>query len=124
MSPPIHAWPARRQPAAAAAATAALVALLMGLGTAPASHAQTQTAAALQTRSLAATCASCHGTGGRAVDSASVPGLAGQPAAYMAEQMKAFKSGARTATVMHQIAKGYSDAQIDQMAAYFAAQKK
>ncbi|KNZ31428.1 MAG: cytochrome C553 [Methylibium sp. NZG] len=92
------------------------------LGAGPAANAQT--AAALHTRSLAATCASCHGTSGRAVDGAAVPGLAGQPAAYMVEQMKAFKSGARAATVMHQIAKGYSDAQIEQMAAYFAAQKK
>jgi cytochrome subunit of sulfide dehydrogenase len=87
-------------------------------------QAHAQTAAALQLRSLAATCASCHGTGGRAVDAAAVPGLAGLPAAYLAEQMKAFKGGARAATVMHQISKGYSDAQIDQLAAYFAAQAK
>jgi cytochrome subunit of sulfide dehydrogenase len=104
-----------------AAALALLVGLAAAFGTA-AVHAQT--AAALQTRSLAATCASCHGTNGRSVDGAAVPGLAGLPAAYMVEQMKAFKSGARTATVMHQIAKGYSDAQIDQLAAYYAAQKK
>ena len=32
--------------------------------------------------------------------------------------------GARPATVMHQLAKGYSDAQIEVIAAYFAAQKK
>jgi len=38
--------------------------------------------------------------------------------------MRAFKSGARPATVMHQLAKGYSDAQIEAIAAYFAAQKK
>jgi cytochrome c553 len=46
------------------------------------------------------------------------------PAFYLTEQMKAFKSGARPATVMHQLAKGYSDAQIEQIAAYFAAQKR
>lgn len=114
MSPPINAKPAVR---AAAALT-----LLTSMGFVP--TAQAQTAAALQARSLAATCASCHGTGGRAVEGAAVPGLAGLPAGYMVEQMKAFKSGARTATVMHQIAKGYSDAQIDQLAAYYAAQKK
>ena len=38
--------------------------------------------------------------------------------------MQAFKRGKRPATVMHQIAKGYSDAQIDALAAYFAAQQK
>ena len=98
--------------------------MLAGLTFVMLGSAQAQDAAALQVRSLAATCASCHGTAGRAVDSAAVPGLAGLPAAYMLEQMKAFKAGTRTATVMHQIAKGYSDAQIAQLAAYFAAQKK
>ena len=39
-------------------------------------------------------------------------------------QMKEFKSGARPATLMHQLAKGYSDEQIEAIAAYFAAQKK
>jgi cytochrome subunit of sulfide dehydrogenase len=83
-----------------------------------------QDAAALQTRSLAAACANCHGTEGRAVDGSAVPGLAGLPAVYMLEQMKAFKSGARTATVMHQISQGFSDVQIERLAAYFAAAKK
>ena len=53
-----------------------------------------------------------------------MPGLAGLPASYLTDQMTAFKSGARTATVMHQIARGYSDAQIEQLARYFAAQPK
>ena len=77
----------------------------------------------LRARSLAATCAQCHGTAGHAVEGAAVPGLAGLPAGYLVEQMKAFKNGARLATVMPQIAKGYSDAQIEQLAAYFSAQK-
>jgi cytochrome subunit of sulfide dehydrogenase len=85
---------------------------------------QAQDANTLNLRSLAATCANCHGTAGRPVSNPAVPGLAGIPAVYMLEQMKAFKSGARAATVMHQLAKGYSDAQIDQLAAYFAAQPK
>jgi len=82
-----------------------------------------QDAAALRVGALAATCANCHGTMGRAVDGAAVPGLAGLPASYIAEQMKAFKAGTRPATVMHQLAKGFNDAQVDQLAAYFAAQK-
>ena len=81
-----------------------------------------QDAKALSLKSLAATCASCHGTNGRAVEGSAVPGLAGLNATYFIEQMKAFKSGTRQATVMHQLAKGYNDAQIEQMAAYFAAQ--
>jgi sulfide dehydrogenase cytochrome subunit len=86
--------------------------------------AQAQDASALRTRSLAATCANCHGTDGRAVEGSGVPGLAGLPAGYIVEQMKGFKAGTRQATVMHQLAKGYSDAQIEQLAAYFAGQKK
>jgi cytochrome c553 len=86
--------------------------------------ASAQEAQPLAVRSLAATCAACHGTQGRAVDGAVVPGLAGVPSAYLSEQMKGFKSGARQATVMNQIAKGYSDTQIEQLAAFFAAQKK
>ena len=100
-------------------------ALLIGLAwLACATASQAQDAQALRTRSLAATCGQCHGTDGRAIDGAAVPGLAGLPASYLVEQMNAFKSGARPATVMHQIARGYSDAQIDQLARYFAAQPK
>ena len=38
-------------------------------------------------------------------------------------QLKAFKAGQRPATVMHQIAKGYSDEQLEALAQYFAAVK-
>ena len=88
-------------------------------------HAQSPPAqAALYTRSLAATCATCHGTDGKAVPGSSVVSLAGLNKSYLVAQLKAFKSGAQPATVMHQIAKGYSDAQIEIIAGYFAAQKK
>lgn len=83
-----------------------------------------QDARALHLKALAATCANCHGTGGRAIDDSEVPGLAGMPASYLVAQMQAFKKGERPATVMHQLAKGYSDEQIQQLAAWFAAQKK
>ena len=49
--------------------------------------------------------------------------LAGLPRDHIAAQMRAFRDGQRPATVMHQIAKGYTDAQIDALAACFAAQK-
>ena len=81
-------------------------------------------AGALYTKSLAATCANCHGTDGKAVEGSAVVSLAGLPKDYTIAQMNAFKTGTRPATVMHQISKGYSDAQIAQIAAYFAAQKK
>lgn len=101
------------------ALSAIAAAVMLSGGAAHAADAQT-----LYVRSLAATCANCHGTGGRTVDGSAVPALAGMPAPYLVEQMKAFKAGTRSATVMHQIAKGYNDQQIAQMAAYFAAQKK
>ena len=98
-----------------------MVGLLSAAGLLPAAA---QDAKALQQKSLAATCANCHGTQGQAVPNAAVPGLAGMPAGYLIEQMKAFKAGTRPATVMHQLSKGYSDAQIESIAAYYAAQKK
>ena len=101
--------------------TQTLAAGALVLAAAPAAA---QDAAALRVTALAATCANCHGTLGRAIEGAAVPGLAGMPATYLVEQLKAFKAGTRPATVMHQLAKGYNDAQIDQIAAYFAAQKK
>ena len=100
-------------------------ALLIGMAwLACATASQAQDAQILRTRSLAATCGQCHGTDGHAIEGVALPGLAGLPAGYLIEQMSAFKSGARPATVMHQIARGYSDAQIDQLARYFAAQPK
>ena len=74
-------------------------------------------------RNLAASCAICHGTDGRAATKDVVP-LAWLPREHIASQMRAFRDGQRPATVMHQIAKGYTDAQIDTLAAWFAAQKR
>jgi cytochrome c553 len=75
----------------------------------------------LSARALTANCASCHGTNGNA--KAGMPRLAGLGKEYFTEQMQNFKSGKRPATLMHQIAKGFDDKQIAQMADYFAAQK-
>jgi sulfide dehydrogenase cytochrome subunit len=72
-------------------------------------------------RSWAAGCANCHGTNGQAQPG--MAALAGAPAAATVAKMQAYKSGALPATLMHQIAKGYSDEQIQAIAAYFAAQK-
>jgi len=74
----------------------------------------------LQARSLAATCANCHGTNGQA--RGDMKPLAGMPAEKMLAALADFKSGAQPATVMHQIAKGYTEEQLKLVAAYFAAQ--
>ncbi len=71
---------------------------------------------------LAGTCTGCHGTNGNTIGDA-LPSLAGQPKAALLASLKGFKSGERSATVMTQIAKGYSDEQIERIATFFAAQK-
>jgi cytochrome subunit of sulfide dehydrogenase len=71
---------------------------------------------------LAANCANCHGTDGNAQGPGSWP-LAGKSKSFIIEQMAAFKSGTRQATIMHQIAKGYSDEQVAVLAEYFSKQK-
>jgi cytochrome c553 len=52
-----------------------------------------------------------------------VPSLAGAAKDDIVRKMNEFRSGARPATVMHQLAKGYTDEQIETVAAWFAAQK-
>ena len=80
------------------------------------------TSAAANGQRLVATCAACHGTNGAGAGNA-LPVLAGQPKNALVASMRAFKTGARPATIMHQIAKGYTDEQIEQIAAYLAQQK-
>jgi cytochrome c553 len=72
-------------------------------------------------RDLAANCANCHGTDGRS--RGVIPSLAGQDKGTLVQQFKDFRDGKRPSTVMQQLAKGYTDAQIEAVAAYFAAQK-
>ena len=73
-------------------------------------------------RNLAATCANCHGTNGQ-VRGKEVKPLAGVSAEKILAQIADYKSGAQPATIMHQISKGYSDAQLKLIADWFAAQK-
>ena len=71
-------------------------------------------------RNLAATCANCHGTNGQS--QGEVKPLAGMAAGRIVAAFNDYKSGAIPATVMHQIAKGYTDEQVKLIAAYLAAQ--
>jgi cytochrome subunit of sulfide dehydrogenase len=72
-------------------------------------------------RNLAATCANCHGTNGQA--RSDMKPLAGVSSEKIVAMLADFKSGAQPATIMHQIAKGYTDEQVKLMAAFFAAQQ-
>ena len=72
-------------------------------------------------RDIAAGCASCHGTDGRS--RGAIPALAGRDKAAIVQEVRDFRDGKRPSTVMRQLAKGYTDAQIEAAAAYFTAQK-
>lgn len=72
-------------------------------------------------RNLAQTCTNCHGTGGFAIGG--MPSLAGMDRGHMVRQMRDFRDGKRPATIMHQIAKGFTDAELELIAGFFAAQK-
>jgi sulfide dehydrogenase cytochrome subunit len=90
--------------------------------TLPALAAHAQSPDPLHVRSWASACANCHGTNGVAQ-----PGnvaLAGMNRDEIVQKMLDFKNGKRPATIMHQLAKGYSDEQIAAIAAYFAAARK
>jgi cytochrome subunit of sulfide dehydrogenase len=69
-------------------------------------------------RNIAAGCAGCHG-----VNKGGMPSLAGQAKADLVRKIQDFKAGRTPATVMTQLAKGYTDEQIDLAAGWFAAQK-
>ena len=71
-------------------------------------------------RSLAATCANCHGTHGRPRGTA-LPPLAGMKADVMLELLDDYRSGRQPGTVMPQIVKGYTPEQLRLVAAYFSA---
>ena len=73
-------------------------------------------------RNLAAQCANCHGTDGKSV--AEVPSLAGQSVNVIVQKMKDYRDGKLPASIMHQLAKGYSDDQVALMADYFSKQAK
>lgn len=74
-------------------------------------------------RNLAATCANCHGTNGRALPGSGIDSLAGMDRTLTLQKLASFKDGTKPATIMHQIAKGYTDEQLALIADYFARLK-
>lgn len=69
-------------------------------------------------KAKAATCAGCHGATGVS-NNPLWPNLAGQQAGYLVKQMKAFRDGTRNDPMMGPMAKPLSDADIDNLAAYY-----
>ena len=68
---------------------------------------------------IVAVCAPCHGFEGIGRD-VEIPNLAGQHDVYLANQLRAFRGGKRRHTDMRFIAKELTDAEIDQIAAYYS----
>ncbi len=73
-------------------------------------------------RERAAACVVCHGPLGLAT-LPDAPHLAGQSAIYVAAQLKAYRDGARRHEVMSLMAKPLSDADIDNLASWYASLK-
>jgi len=67
-----------------------------------------------------AACAVCHGPTGMSM-MPNAPHLAGQPAIYLVEQLKNYRSGKRPHEVMGVIAKPLTDAEIEDLAAWYSS---
>lgn len=71
-------------------------------------------------RAKAQACMVCHGALGLS-SQPDAPHLAGQPEIYLATQLRAYRSGARKHEVMGVMAKPLSDADIQNLAAWYAS---
>ena len=115
---PTPARPQRARPAGGPRAAAAL-ALAAALAVSGPAAAQGTPAAG---RAKAQACAACHGPLGLAT-APDAPNLAGQPADYLAAQLRAYRGGARQHPVMNVVAKPLGDDDIAALAAWFASLK-
>lgn len=77
------------------------------------------TAADTSGRDLAASCAACHGTEGRATGRMAT--LAGRDREDLLGRLRGFRDGSQAATVMHQHARGYTDDELVRIAEYYAS---
>jgi len=84
--------------------------------------AQAQPSLERQTQVWAASCAACHGTGG--ASNSAIPSINGQDKQVLLTKLLAYKRDQLPATVMHQHAKGYSDAELERLADHFSRQPK
>ena len=74
-------------------------------------------------KTKAVVCSACHGVDGNSINPL-WPKLAGQHAAYLTKQMKAFRSGERKDPVMAPMAMPLSDTDIEDISAFYASQKQ
>jgi sulfide dehydrogenase cytochrome subunit len=95
----------------------ALLGGLIILGAIPAGYASDLVEGA-NARTLAMTCAGCHGMNGASVGPAA-PTIGGMHPDYFVDVMKGFAEDEIYSTVMGRIARGYTDEEIELMAGYF-----
>ena len=69
----------------------------------------------------AVACSGCHAVSARVATP--VPRIIGLDRAVIVKAMQEFRSGQRSATVMDRIAKGFTDDEIQAIAAWYAAQR-
>jgi cytochrome c553 len=125
-APPLKGRHQRPGKAGSAAALVSILVALMSAGCAEADRSRNLADARVHGAVLAQqVCANCHGPGGNSV-SPNFPALAGQSHAYLATQLNAFRDKSRrdpqAATYMWGLTRSLTDAQIDELAAYYAAQ--
>ncbi|MEO6984614.1 MAG: c-type cytochrome [Paralcaligenes sp.] len=94
---------------------------LLGVGVAlsMANACADQTLMARQAASWASSCVTCHGAGAQ-VKGSSIPALVGRPASEIEQKMRAYAQGNTAGDVMQQIAKGYDDKTVAQIAQWYA----
>jgi len=73
-------------------------------------------------KELSKPCARCHGTDGNPTE-AGLPRLAGQHPQYIVKAAKAYRDGTRTMPTMHEKLTGSSQADLENIAIYFALNK-
>ncbi|MCU0813151.1 MAG: cytochrome c [Burkholderiaceae bacterium] len=93
------------------------LALLLAAGASGMGHAADLEAGRVRAQQA---CAVCHGPLGIAA-APDAPNLAGQPAFYVASQLRAYRNGSRKHEVMAVISKTLSDDEINNLAAWFAS---
>ena len=98
-----------------------LILLLSAIAAAMFAHVAPAQGDAAAGEAKSALCATCHGPDGNS-ELAINPKIAGQNARYMIKQMQDFKSGARPGPIMAAMVINLSDEDIEDLAAYYAAQ--
>jgi cytochrome c553 len=102
----------------AAASSHSMLLAIAGLALAATAHAQGSVEAGA---AKSAVCVACHGVTGNSVNP-EWPSIAGQPAAYIREQTAMVRDQKRVNALMYPLVVGISDADIADIAAYYAAQ--